>query len=152
MILDAWSWCTGMTQREGMGREEGGGFRMGNTCIPVADSFWYLAKLTQYCKVLKKKDHSIWYHHDGTTTSWKIDGGKKETVTDFILGGSKTTDADAGKDWRQEVKETTEDKTVGRHHWLNGSEFELMWDAEGQGILPCYGPWGHEESQTWLSN
>ena len=34
-----------------MGREEGGGFRMGNTYIPVADSFRYLAKLTQYCKV-----------------------------------------------------------------------------------------------------
>ena len=44
-------WCTGMTQRDGMGREEGGGFRMGNTCIPVADSFWYLAKLIQLCKV-----------------------------------------------------------------------------------------------------
>ena len=29
----------GMTQREGMGREKGGGFRMGNTGIPVADSF-----------------------------------------------------------------------------------------------------------------
>ena len=29
----------GTTQRDGMGREEGGGFRMGNTCIPVADSF-----------------------------------------------------------------------------------------------------------------
>ena len=27
------------TQRDGIGREEGGGFRMGNTCIPVADSF-----------------------------------------------------------------------------------------------------------------
>ena len=26
-------------QEDGMGREEGGGFRMGNTCIPVADSF-----------------------------------------------------------------------------------------------------------------
>ena len=38
-ILDAWGWCTGMTQRDGMGREEGGGFMMGNTCIPVADSF-----------------------------------------------------------------------------------------------------------------
>ena len=37
-ILNAWGWCTGMTQRDGMGREEGGGFRMGNTCIPVADS------------------------------------------------------------------------------------------------------------------
>ena len=30
-------WCTGMTQRDGMGRQEGGGFRIGNTCIPVAD-------------------------------------------------------------------------------------------------------------------
>ena len=38
-ILDAWGWCTGTTQREGMGSEEGGGFRMGNTGIPVADSF-----------------------------------------------------------------------------------------------------------------
>jgi len=41
-----------------MGREEGGGFRMGNTGITVADSFRYLAKLIQYCKdsvVLKCK-------------------------------------------------------------------------------------------------
>ena len=42
---------TGTTQRDGMGREEGRGFRMGNTCIPVVDSFWYLAKLIQLCKV-----------------------------------------------------------------------------------------------------
>ena len=33
------------------GEGRGGGFRMGNACIPVADSFRYLAKLTQYCKV-----------------------------------------------------------------------------------------------------
>jgi len=32
MMLDAWGWCTGTTQGDGMGREEGGGFRMGNTC------------------------------------------------------------------------------------------------------------------------
>ena len=50
-IQDVWGWCTGMTQRDGMGMEEGGGFRMGNTCIPVADSFQYLAKPIQYCKV-----------------------------------------------------------------------------------------------------
>ena len=31
-------WCTGMTQRDGMGRDVGGGFRMGNTCILVVDS------------------------------------------------------------------------------------------------------------------
>ena len=55
MILDVWGWCTGMTQRDGMGREEGGGFRMGKTCIPVADSFRYMAKPIQYCKVKRKK-------------------------------------------------------------------------------------------------
>ena len=52
-----------MTQRDGMGREEGGGFRMGNTCIPVADSFWYLAKLIQLCKVKKKKIEYILCSH-----------------------------------------------------------------------------------------
>ena len=28
-----------ISQRDGIGREEGGGFRMGNTCIPVMDPF-----------------------------------------------------------------------------------------------------------------
>ena len=55
MILDAWGWCTGMTHRDGMGRKEGGGFRMGYTCIPVVDSFRYMAKPIQYFKVKKKK-------------------------------------------------------------------------------------------------
>ena len=32
-------------------------------------------------------------------------------------------DPDAGKDWKQEEKETTEDKMVGWHHWLNVHEF-----------------------------
>ena len=31
---------------------EGGGFRMGNTCIPVADSCRCMAKPIQYCKVI----------------------------------------------------------------------------------------------------
>ena len=35
MILDAWDWCSEMTQRDGAGREKGRGFRMGSTCIPV---------------------------------------------------------------------------------------------------------------------
>ena len=32
-------------------------------------------------------------------------------------------DPDAGKDWRQEEKGTTEDEMVGRHHQLDGHEF-----------------------------
>ena len=38
MIHGAQGWCIGMTQRDGMGREAGAGFSMGNTCIPMADS------------------------------------------------------------------------------------------------------------------
>ena len=32
-------------------------------------------------------------------------------------------DPDAGKDWRQEEKATTEDEIVGWYHWLDGHEF-----------------------------
>ena len=52
-IQDAWGWCTGMTQREDMGREVGGGFRIGNSCTLVADSCQCMAKPIQYCKVKK---------------------------------------------------------------------------------------------------
>ena len=31
-------------------------------------------------------------------------------------------DPDAGKDWRQKEKRTTEDEMVGWHHWLDGHE------------------------------
>ena len=44
--LGAQGWCTGMTQRDGMGREVGGGFRMGNTCKSMADSYQCMAKTT----------------------------------------------------------------------------------------------------------
>ena len=36
-------------------------------------------------------------------------------------------DPDAGKDWRQE-KETIEDEMVGWHYWLDGHEFEQVWE------------------------
>ena len=39
-------WCAGLTQRDGMGREMGRGFRMGNTCKSMADSCQYMAKTT----------------------------------------------------------------------------------------------------------
>ena len=38
---------------------EGGEFRMGNMCIPVADSCLYMAKPIQYCKVKKKINKKI---------------------------------------------------------------------------------------------
>ena len=44
LIQDPWGWCTGMTRRDGTGREVGGRFRMGNTCLPVVDSCWCVAE------------------------------------------------------------------------------------------------------------
>ena len=44
MRQGAQAWCTGMTLRDGMGRDMEGGFRMGNTCAPMADSGQCMAK------------------------------------------------------------------------------------------------------------
>ena len=58
-------------------------------------------------------------------------------------------DPDAGKDWRQEEKGTTEDEIVGWHHRLNGHEFEQApGDGEGQGSPAYYSPWGHKALDT----
>ena len=56
-------------------------------------------------------------------------------------------DPDAGKDWRQEEKGTTEDETVGWHHWLEGHEFEqALGVGDRQGSLVCCSPRGRKES------
>ena len=45
-------------------------------------------------------------------------------------------DPDAGKDWRQEEKEMTEDEMGGWHHWLDGHNFEQAPGVgDGQGNL-----------------
>jgi len=47
-------------------------------------------------------------------------------------------DPDAGKDWRQEEKGSTEDEIVGWHHQLDGHEFEqALGVGDGQGSLAC---------------
>ena len=58
-------------------------------------------------------------------------------------------DPDAGRDWGQEEKGTTEDEKAGWHHRLDGREFE--WTpgvGDGQGGLACFDSWGREESDT----
>ena len=46
----AQGWCTGKTQRDGMGMEAGGGIGMGNTCKSMADSCQCMAKTTTILK------------------------------------------------------------------------------------------------------
>ena len=55
-------------------------------------------------------------------------------------------DPDAGKDWKQEEKGTTEDEMVGQHHQLKGPEFEhALGVGDGQVSLACCSPWGCKE-------
>ena len=57
-------------------------------------------------------------------------------------------DPDAGKDWGQEEKGTTEDEMAGWHGfgWIPGI-------GDRQGGLACCGSWGRKESDTteWLN-
>ena len=58
-------------------------------------------------------------------------------------------DSDAGRDWGQEEKGTTEDEMGGWHHQLDGHEFEwIPGDGDGQGGLACCNSWGLRESDT----
>ena len=57
-------------------------------------------------------------------------------------------DSDAGRDWRQEEKGTTEDEMVGWYPWLDGHDFEhALGVGDGQGGLACCGSWGCNESE-----
>ena len=82
-----------------------------------------------------------------TLILWPLD------VKNWLTG----KDPNAGKDWRQEEKGTTEDEMVGRHHRLNEHEFEQALGVDdGQGSLMCCSPWGrrvrHDEWLNWTEH
>ena len=49
---------------------------------------------------------------------------KLKYLATWCEGLTHLKDPDAGKDWRQEEKGTTDNEMVGWHHWLSGFEFE----------------------------
>ena len=56
---------------------------------------------------------------------------------------------DAGRDWGQEEKGTTEDEMAGWHHRLDGHEFEQAPGVgDGQGSLAFCSPWCHKQLDT----
>ena len=71
-------------------------------------------------------------------------------------------DPDAGRDWRQEEKGTTEEEMVGWHHRHNGHEFWVgsrnWWWTGKPGVLQSMGSqrvrhdWGTELKKEWSTN
>ena len=74
-------------------------------------------------------------------------------VKSWLIG----KDPDAGKDWGQKEKGTTEDEMVGGHHRLNGHGFGwTLGVGDRRGGLACCSSWGYKESDTterlnWLT-
>ena len=62
--------------------------------------------------------------------------------------------SDAGRDWGQEEKGTTEDEMAGWHHQLDGHEFVYTPGVgDWQRGLACCDSWGHKDSEMteWLN-
>ena len=69
-------------------------------------------------------------------------------VKSWLIG----KDPDAGKDWGQEEKGTTEDEIVGWHHRFNGHGFGwTLGVGNGQGGLVCCSSWGRRVRHDWVT-
>ena len=98
--------------------------------------------------------------HPKGDQSWVFIGGTNVEAETLILWPPHAKswliwkDPDAGKDWGQEEKGTTEDEMVGWHHQVNGHGFGwTLGVGDRQGGLACCSSWGHKESDTteWLN-
>ena len=69
-------------------------------------------------------------------------------VKSWLIG----KDPDAGRDWGQEEKGTTEDDMAGWHHQLDGHEFGWTPGVDdGQGGLVYCNSWGHRVRHDWVT-
>ena len=112
------------------------------------------------CGVEKDSWESLGLQGDPTSPFWRRSAlgflwkewSKAETpvlwpphVKSSLIG----KDFDAGRDWGQEEKGTTEDEMAGWHHQLHGRESEwTLGVGDGQGGLVCCDSWGCKESDT----
>ena len=61
-------------------------------------------------------------------------------------------DCDAGRDWGQEEKGTTEDEMAGWHHRLDGHKSEWTpGDGDGRGGLVWCDSWGRRVEHNWVT-
>ena len=110
----------------------------------VGEDSWESLGCKEIQPVLSKGDQS-WVFFGRTNAKAETPGLWPPYVKSWLTG----KDSDAGRDWGQEEKGTTEDEMAGWHHQLNGHEFELISRVgDGQGALACCNSWGRKESDT----
>ena len=97
--------------------------------------------------------------HSKRDQSWVFFGRNDAKAETLILWPPRMKswlirkDSDAGRDWEQEEKGTTDDEMAGWHHRLDGCEFE--WTpgvSDGHWGLVCYVSHAVTKSQTLLSD
>ena len=93
--------------------------------------------------------------HSKGGQSWDFFGGNDAEAETPVLwppyekSWPPGKDSDAGRDWGQEEKGTTEDEMAEWHHCLDGRESEwTLGDGDEQGGLGCCNSWGHRASDT----
>ena len=87
--------------------------------------------------------------HPKGDQSWVFFGRTDaEAETPIFWPHHGRVDSDAGRDWGQEEKGTTEDEMAGWHHQLDGHEWVNSCFGDGQGGLACCDSWGCKESAT----
>ena len=91
-------------------------------------------------KPVNPKGNQLWMFSGRTDAGAEVPVLWPLDVKSWLTG----KDTDAGKDWGQEEKGTTEDEMVGWHHRFNGHEFE---QALGE-----FAVHGVAKSRTQLSN
>ena len=93
-------------------------------------------------KSVNPKGNQAWIFIERTDAKAEVPVLRPPDVKSWLIG----KDTDAGKHWRQGKKGVTDIEMVGRHHPLNGHEFEQTpGDSEGEGSLACCSLWGRKE-------
>ena len=111
---------------------------------------WYWKRLLRVLWTARRSNQCILkeispeYSLDGLMLKLKLQYFGHLITKNWLIG----KDLDAGKDWKQEEKGTTEDEMAGWHHQLDGHEFGwTLAVGVGQGGLACCNSWGRKESE-----
>ena len=115
-----------------------------------AFELWCWRRLLRVPWIARRSNQSILKEISPECSFWRTDAEAENAILwqpdakNWLIGRAPN----AGEDWRQEEKGTTEDEMAGRHHWLDGHEFG--WTpgvGDGQGGLVCCNSWGRKESE-----